>query len=206
MTDLITDRSVGFIEKHARRPFFIDVAYNAPHWPYQVPGKPSVARDGGRHLSPFDDSTSTRADYVAMIEHMDRGVGRILADARPARHPRQHDRHLHERQRRGVALAECAAVPSQVVGVGRRHPRPGDRAMAGPDSRRERVAPGGNHDGSHRVDPRRDRARRCRRRVAGGSEPLPDPAGTCARARADALLARLPRARSARSAPATGSS
>jgi arylsulfatase A-like enzyme len=78
MTDLITDRSVGFIEKHARRPFFIDVAYNAPHWPYQVPGKPSIARDGGRHLSPFDDSTSTRADYVAMIEHMDRGVGRIL--------------------------------------------------------------------------------------------------------------------------------
>ena len=78
MTDLITDRSVGFIEKHARRPFFIDVAYNAPHWPYQVPGKPSVARDAGRHLSPFDDSTSTRADYVAMVEHMDRGVGRIL--------------------------------------------------------------------------------------------------------------------------------
>jgi arylsulfatase A-like enzyme len=78
MTDLITERSVGFIEKHARRPFFLDVAYNAPHWPYQVPGKPSVARDAGRHLSPFDDSTSTRADYVAMIEHMDRGVGRIL--------------------------------------------------------------------------------------------------------------------------------
>ena len=78
MTDLITDRSVRFIEQQARRPFFIDVAYNAPHWPYQVPGKPSVARDDARHLSPFDDSTSTRADYVAMIEHMDRGVGRIL--------------------------------------------------------------------------------------------------------------------------------
>jgi len=54
------------------------VAYNAPHWPYQVPGKPSVARDAGRHLTPFDDSTNTRADYVAMIEQMDRGVGRIL--------------------------------------------------------------------------------------------------------------------------------
>jgi len=78
MTDLITDRSVGFIEQHARRPFFLDVSYNAPHWPYQVPGKPSVARDGGRHLGPFDDSTSTRADYVTMIEEMDRGVGRIL--------------------------------------------------------------------------------------------------------------------------------
>ncbi len=79
MTDLITDRSVRFIEQHARGPFFIDVAYNAPHWPYQVPDRPSVARDSARHLTPFDDSTSTRADYVAMLERVDQGVGRILA-------------------------------------------------------------------------------------------------------------------------------
>ncbi|MEO8257970.1 MAG: sulfatase-like hydrolase/transferase [Acidobacteriota bacterium] len=78
MTDLITERSVRFIEQNAQRPFFIDVAYNAAHWPYQVPGQPSKARDNGRHLSPFDDSTSTRADYVAILEHADRGVGRIL--------------------------------------------------------------------------------------------------------------------------------
>jgi len=79
MTDLITDRTVRYIERHAQRPFFIDVAYNAPHWPYQVPDHPSVARDSARHLTPFDDSTSTRADYVAMVERVDQGVGRILA-------------------------------------------------------------------------------------------------------------------------------
>jgi arylsulfatase A-like enzyme len=79
MTDLITARSVRFIEQHAREPFFIDVAYNAPHWPYQVPDRPSVARDSARHLTPFDDSTSTRVDYVAMLERVDQGVGRILA-------------------------------------------------------------------------------------------------------------------------------
>ena len=78
MTDLITDRTVRYIERNARRPFFIDVAYNAPHWPYQVPDRPSVARDSARHLGPFDDSTSTRADYVAMMERVDQGVGRIL--------------------------------------------------------------------------------------------------------------------------------
>jgi len=78
MTDLITERSVRFIEQNARRPFFIDVAYNAAHWPYQVPDKPSTARDNGRHLTPFDDSTSTRAEYVAMLERADQGVGRIL--------------------------------------------------------------------------------------------------------------------------------
>ena len=78
MTDLITERSVRWIERNATRPFFIDVAYNAPHWPYQVPDRPSVARDSARHLSAFDDPTSTRADYVAMVERVDQGVGRIL--------------------------------------------------------------------------------------------------------------------------------
>src|SRR5688500_4715784 len=79
MTDLIANRSVRWIEQNSRQPFFIDVACNAPHCPYQVPDKPSVARDSARHLGPFDDSTSTRADYVAMIERVDQGVGRILA-------------------------------------------------------------------------------------------------------------------------------
>ena len=79
MTDLITDRAVRWIERNGRRPFFIDVAFNAPHWPYQVPGTPTVARDSARHLSAFDDSTSTRAEYAAMIERVDLGVGQILA-------------------------------------------------------------------------------------------------------------------------------
>jgi arylsulfatase A len=78
MTDLITDRSVQFIKNNAQRPFFIDVAYNAAHWPYQVPDKPSKARENSRHLGPLDDSTSTRADYIAMLERADHGVGVIL--------------------------------------------------------------------------------------------------------------------------------
>ncbi len=78
-TDLVTERSVRFIEQNAARPFFLDVSYGAAHWPYQVPDRPSTARDHGRHLGPFDDSTSTRADYVAMLERADGGVGRILA-------------------------------------------------------------------------------------------------------------------------------
>ena len=78
MTDLITERSVRFIEQHAQQPFFIDVAYNAPHWPYQPPGKPSTARDNGKHLGPLDDVPGTRDDYRAMLERADQGVGRIL--------------------------------------------------------------------------------------------------------------------------------
>jgi arylsulfatase A-like enzyme len=79
MTDLITDRAVRIIEQDRAKPFFIDVAYNAPHWPYQRPDQPSTARDHARHLMPFDTPTSTRADYVTMVERVDAGVGRILA-------------------------------------------------------------------------------------------------------------------------------
>jgi arylsulfatase A-like enzyme len=78
-TDLVTDRAVAFIEQHAREPFFIDVAYNAPHWPYQVPGKPSVAPNNAHHVLPQDDLPSSRDDYVAMVEHLDAGVGKVLA-------------------------------------------------------------------------------------------------------------------------------
>jgi arylsulfatase A-like enzyme len=77
-TDLITERALTFIEQHANRPFFIDVAYNAPHWPYQPPDRPSIARGNAAHLMPGDADTSTRADYVAMVERVDRGVGEIL--------------------------------------------------------------------------------------------------------------------------------
>jgi arylsulfatase A-like enzyme len=79
MTDLITERSIRFIEQNASRPFFVDVAFNAPHWPYQRPDQPSTAPEGGRHMTAFDQPTNTRADYIAMLERVDQGVGRILA-------------------------------------------------------------------------------------------------------------------------------
>ena len=79
MTDLISDRAVRTIEQNRAKPFFVEVAYNAPHWPYQRPDQPSTARDDARHLLPFDRDTSTRADYVTMVERVDVGVGRILA-------------------------------------------------------------------------------------------------------------------------------
>jgi arylsulfatase A-like enzyme len=77
-TDLLTQRAVAFIERHASRPFFLEVAYNAPHWPYQPPDKPSVAVDRARHVMPGEEVESTRADYVAMVERVDRGVGDLL--------------------------------------------------------------------------------------------------------------------------------
>jgi arylsulfatase A-like enzyme len=78
-TDLLTERAVRFIEESAGEPFFLDLSYNAPHWPYQVPGTPSVAPNNARHVFAQDPAAPTRADYAAMVEHVDRGVGQILA-------------------------------------------------------------------------------------------------------------------------------
>lgn len=79
MTDLITERSVKFVESHTQQPFFMEVAYNAAHWPFQVPGHPSVAPGNGRFVQPHDADTSTRQDYVAVLERADQGIGQILA-------------------------------------------------------------------------------------------------------------------------------
>jgi arylsulfatase A-like enzyme len=79
MTDLITEHSVRFITENATRQFFLEVTYNAAHWPYQRPDHPSVAPNNAAHQGATDDPPATRQDYVAMLERADQGVGRILA-------------------------------------------------------------------------------------------------------------------------------
>lgn len=79
ITDLITEHAVDFIEENAGVPFFLSVQYNAAHWPYQPPDSPSVARDNANHLQPYMEDTSTREDYIAMLERADQGVGEIVA-------------------------------------------------------------------------------------------------------------------------------
>jgi arylsulfatase A-like enzyme len=81
LTTLLTDKAVGFIERTsaARRPFFLELAYNAPHWPFQPPDRPSPPPGTGALQLPSDAGTATRADYVKMVEAMDGGVARVLA-------------------------------------------------------------------------------------------------------------------------------
>jgi arylsulfatase A-like enzyme len=73
MTDLITSRSVEFIQQNAKRPFFIDVAFNAPHSPTQRADEPKRRPEQG---------SASRADYAAVMESVDRGVGEILRTLR----------------------------------------------------------------------------------------------------------------------------
>ncbi|HEY3044937.1 MAG TPA: sulfatase-like hydrolase/transferase [Vicinamibacterales bacterium] len=94
LTDEISRRAAAFIDRHAAAstgPFFLEVAYNAVHWPFQPPdlpasdprrtGAPRPHEAGDRRLIQMADDTpaATRADYVKILENADQGVGRILA-------------------------------------------------------------------------------------------------------------------------------
>jgi arylsulfatase A-like enzyme len=73
LTDLITDEAVEFIQRRQEKPFFLYVAYTAPHTPYQGPDdkKPEPVPQA-------DYNKGSRETYTAMVERMDQGVGRIL--------------------------------------------------------------------------------------------------------------------------------
>jgi arylsulfatase A-like enzyme len=89
LTDEITHRAVSFVDRHSTEPFFLEVAYNAVHWPFDVPDMPASARhdvpqpaaagDLRLYQSPSASIPATRRDYVRMLERADEGVGQILA-------------------------------------------------------------------------------------------------------------------------------
>jgi len=74
LTDLISERAVKFVRKHAQEPFFLYVPYNAVHSPFQPPNRPlpAVTKEGM-----YDGS---RQVYAAMLEKVDEGVGKLLAE------------------------------------------------------------------------------------------------------------------------------
>jgi arylsulfatase A-like enzyme len=75
LTDLITDHALAFLKRSAGKPFFLEVAYNAPHFPFQAPDRP----DDRRTVRTYGPHVGTRGDYVKMVERMDEGIGKLLA-------------------------------------------------------------------------------------------------------------------------------
>jgi arylsulfatase A-like enzyme len=82
LTDEITARAISFIERHASTPFFLDVAYNATHWPFQPPDlavPPAQPSGTAEEVAEQWAAQGTREDYVRMLERADQGIGRVLA-------------------------------------------------------------------------------------------------------------------------------
>ncbi|MBM4024562.1 MAG: sulfatase [Planctomycetes bacterium] len=69
LTTRLTDEAVSFIRRHKDRPFFAYLAYNAVHAPAQAPEE-----DIGR----FNTGDPQRDILMAMLRHLDAGVGRIV--------------------------------------------------------------------------------------------------------------------------------
>ena len=71
MTDYFSREAIKAIEANRNRPFFMYLAYNAPHTPLQ-----SEKRDYDA-LSHIEDHTERT--YAGMIRGLDRGIGQVLA-------------------------------------------------------------------------------------------------------------------------------
>jgi arylsulfatase A-like enzyme len=80
ITTLLTDEAVRFVQSERRQPYFLWLAYNAPHSPwhaddktlsqYPTPQPPPRHVPGGK---PFDWRT-----YYAVITELDTAIGRVL--------------------------------------------------------------------------------------------------------------------------------
>ena len=67
--DMVTERAQGFLERQRGGPFYLHLAFNLPHYPYQP--DEDLAEAYARLGDP-------RGPYAAMVTTLDRRVGRVL--------------------------------------------------------------------------------------------------------------------------------
>lgn len=72
MTDYLTDQAVASVRANRNRPFFLYLAYNAPHTPLQ-------ALKSDYDALPMIKDHRQRV-YGAMVRALDRGVGKVMAE------------------------------------------------------------------------------------------------------------------------------
>lgn len=70
-TDISTQDAIDFIKRNQDNPFFLYLAYDAPHEPYNI-----------EETSWYDDENweMNTKRYASLITHMDRAIGRLLSE------------------------------------------------------------------------------------------------------------------------------
>lgn len=76
LTDVFTREACDFVRRHRAGPFFLYLAYNAPHAPLQAPPAEVGRFDRIEHPN--------RRVYAAMVAALDRGVGEVVGALREA--------------------------------------------------------------------------------------------------------------------------
>ncbi len=71
LTDVLTDKAIEWVQESRTNPYFLLLAYNAPHGPWQAPAalrqKYSTVASGDRQT------------YLAMVDSLDTNIGRLVA-------------------------------------------------------------------------------------------------------------------------------
>jgi len=85
VSELFTDAAIDFIDDTKRRaaasPFFCYLAYNAPHSPFQLDTSHAHQPDGDALIEKYQKKglPLPQARIYAMVERVDRNIGRLLA-------------------------------------------------------------------------------------------------------------------------------
>lgn len=69
-TDISTDDAIAFIERNKKNPFFLYLAYDAPHEPFII--------DETHWYDERTDWSMNTKRYASLITHMDRAIGRLV--------------------------------------------------------------------------------------------------------------------------------
>ena len=81
-TDVLTDRAVEFIERHANRPFFLYFSHFAVHVPVLARADKIAEYQERLATDPPGPHELGNAHYAAMVESVDDSVGRVLQTLR----------------------------------------------------------------------------------------------------------------------------
>lgn len=71
-TDISTDDAIAFVQRNQNNPFFLYLAYDAPHEPYII--------DNTSWYDEKDDWTMNTKRYASLITHMDAAIGRLMKE------------------------------------------------------------------------------------------------------------------------------
>jgi arylsulfatase A-like enzyme len=77
MTDLLTERAVGYLKRPHKNPFYLSLHYTAPHWPWEGPNDKAFS-DAMKYGPVGFRAGGSLKVYAEMMKSLDTGIGRVM--------------------------------------------------------------------------------------------------------------------------------
>ena len=74
ITDLLTDRAIGYLKKKRSNPFYLALHYTSPHWPWEGPSDRAWSDSIAAGRRSFTEGGSAKI-YASMMRSLDTSVG-----------------------------------------------------------------------------------------------------------------------------------